>query len=112
MEGARRTRRSFLSFLFNPFLVSDPDRQNDLQNTLRTARYISHLLKKTDIFSDVAVRVEQARDSGVDVNDVDLVFTARERGRLYLNSSTEVGNNEGTAVRHTFISDLVYTHST
>jgi len=90
--------------------VSDPDRPNDLQNTLRTARYISHLLKKTDIFSDVAVRVDQAHHPGADVNDVDLVFTTRERGRLYLNSSTEVGNNEGTAVRHKLTSDLVHTH--
>ena len=86
--------------------MSDPDRPNDLQNTLRTARYISHLLKKTDIFSDVAVRVDQAHHPGADVN----VFTTRERGRLYLNSSTEVGNNEGTAVRHKLTSDLVHTH--
>lgn len=90
--------------------MSDPDRPNDLQHTLRTARYISHLLKKTDIFSDVAVKVDRARDPGADVNDIDLVFTTRERGRLYLNSSTELGNNEGTAVSCKLISDLVCTH--
>jgi len=101
MEGARRTRHSFLSFLFDPFLVSDPDRPTDLQSTLRTARHISHLLNKTDIFSGVAVRVDQARDPSADSNDIDLVFITRERGRLYLNSSTELGNNEGTAVRCT-----------
>ncbi|KAL9709920.1 hypothetical protein Ac2012v2_006980 [Leucoagaricus gongylophorus] len=97
MEGARRTRHSFLSFLFGPFLVSDPDRPTDLQSTLRTARHISHLLNKTDIFSGMAVRVDQARDPSADSNDIDLVFITRERGRLYLNSSTELGNNEGTA---------------
>jgi outer membrane protein insertion porin family len=103
VEGAHRTRRSFLSFLFNPFLSSDPDRLTDLQSTLQTARHISTLLNKTDIFSNVAVKVDQARDPSADSNDVDLVFTTRERGRFYLNSSTEVGNNEGNAVRPMYI---------
>jgi hypothetical protein len=70
-----------------------------LRTTLHTARYLAHLLNKTDVFSHVAVTVDQARDALASSNDVDLVFTTKERGRLYLNSSTELGNNEGTAVR-------------
>ncbi|KAF9445599.1 hypothetical protein P691DRAFT_805471 [Macrolepiota fuliginosa MF-IS2] len=97
VEGAHRTRRSFLSFLVNPFLVPDPDKPQDLQSTLHAARHIAHLLNKTDVFSNVAVKVEQAREPLADSADVDLVFTAKERGRLYLNSSTELGNNEGNA---------------
>ncbi|KXN80814.1 SAM50-like protein SPAC17C9.06 [Leucoagaricus sp. SymC.cos] len=97
IEGAHRTRRSFLSFLVSPFLVQDPEKPADLQTTLQTARHVAYILNKTDIFSNVAVQVDKARDPIADSNDVDLVFTTRERGRLYLNSSTELGNNEGNA---------------
>lgn len=96
VEGATRTRRSFLGHLIAPHLQNTET--NDLQTTLNTARYLAHLLNKTDIFSHVAVNVEHARNSLAASNDVDLVFTTKERGRLYLNSSTELGNNEGTAV--------------
>ncbi|EKM75679.1 hypothetical protein AGABI1DRAFT_116270 [Agaricus bisporus var. burnettii JB137-S8] len=95
VEGATRTRRSFLGHLIAPHLQNTET--NDLQTTLNTARYLAHLLNKTDIFSHVAVNVEHARNSLAASNDVDLVFTTKERGRLYLNSSTELGNNEGTA---------------
>jgi outer membrane protein insertion porin family len=97
VEGAARTRRSFLAYLFAPHLGEKE--AHDLKTTLHTARYLAHLLHKTDIFSHVAVTVDQARDALASSSDVDLVFTTKERGRLYLNSSTELGNNEGTAVR-------------
>lgn len=36
-------------------------------------------------------------------NDVDVIFTTKERGKYFLKTSTEVGNNEGNAVRTSWI---------
>lgn len=52
------------------------------------------------------MKVEAAREPLAHSNDVDLVFTTKERGRLYLNSSTELGNNEGNAVSSIAYVDL------
>jgi hypothetical protein len=52
------------------------------------------------MFKSVEARIERARDSVANVDDVDIVFTVPEKGRYYLNTSTELGNNEGSAVRH------------
>jgi hypothetical protein len=42
--------------------------------------------------------LERPRDPLARPGDVDLVFKNKERGRLYASSSTELGNNEGSAV--------------
>ncbi|TFK66342.1 hypothetical protein BDN72DRAFT_844495 [Pluteus cervinus] len=95
VEGAKNTRQSFLGFLINPFLANED--ASDLESLLRTTRYISHRLQETDIFQHVEAKIERARDVLADANDVDIVFKTRERGRLFLNTSTELGNNEGSA---------------
>lgn len=43
--------------------------------------------------------LEPTRDVTAPVHDVDLVFKTKERGRLQLKTSTEFGNQEGSAVR-------------
>ncbi|KAJ6616408.1 surface antigen-domain-containing protein [Mycena sp. CBHHK59/15] len=85
----RHTRRSFLHFLINPL--------NDLQLALHTARRISDVLQRTDMFHTVEVKLERAEAPLASKNDVDLVFVTREKGRVYVKSATEVGNNEGSA---------------
>lgn len=103
VEGAKNTRQSFLGFLINPILSSTPiptenTPQSNLGSVLHTARRISHTLQETDLFHSVEAKIEKARNVLADDGDVDIVFKAREKGRLYLNSSTELGNNEGSAV--------------
>lgn len=46
--------------------------------------------------------MESATDGSLlaESGDVDLVLRVRERGRLMLKTSTDVGNGEGTAVSH------------
>jgi len=100
VEGAALTRSSFLGFLINPFLSpTTKDSPNTLESVLHTARNLSNILQKADTFKSVEARIEQAQDPLAKPDDVDLVFKVHEKGRFYLNTSTELGNNEGNAVR-------------
>ncbi|KZT68930.1 hypothetical protein DAEQUDRAFT_711147 [Daedalea quercina L-15889] len=105
VEGAVRTRQSFLSALVTPFLPrpvspsfgASSEPPSTLGDALHTARHLGSLLQETDIFQSVEARLEGSRDFLARPGDVDLVFRTRERGRFYLNTSTQVGNNEGGA---------------
>ncbi|KAJ7669263.1 surface antigen-domain-containing protein [Mycena polygramma] len=96
VEGAPHTRPSFLRFLIDP-LLPPPSAENDLQTALHSARHIAEVLQRADIFHKVDVKLERATAPLAGKHDVDLVFTTREKGRFYAKSSTEVGNNEGSA---------------
>ncbi|KAJ6571994.1 surface antigen-domain-containing protein [Mycena capillaripes] len=96
VEGAHHTRPSFLRFLIDP-LIPPPSAENDLQTVLHAARHIADVLQRTDIFHAVDVKLERATAPLASKHDVDLVFKTREKGRFYAKSSTEVGNNEGSA---------------
>jgi outer membrane protein insertion porin family len=98
VEGAHNTRPSFLKFLIDP-LIPPPSAENDLQTALHAARHISDVLQRTDIFRTVDAKLERASSPLASKHDVDLVFTTREKGRFLIKSSTELGNNEGSAVR-------------
>ncbi|KAG7447227.1 mitochondrial protein [Guyanagaster necrorhizus] len=95
VEGAKNTRGSFLGFLIDPVLLSEP--HNDLQSVLYAARSIADVLLRTETFSSVETRIEHARDELAGPRDVNLVFKTRERGRWFVKSATEFGNNEGSA---------------
>ncbi|KAG5651012.1 hypothetical protein H0H81_010230 [Sphagnurus paluster] len=98
VEGAKATRSSFLASIINPVLSSRaPEVPSNLQSVLHTTRHISHLLQKTDIFQSVDARLERSQDELSPAGSVDLVFKTREKGRFYLNTATELGNNEGNA---------------
>lgn len=99
VEGATHTRRSFLSSLVHPYLSSSAESPQTLESVLHTTRQFGHVLNETDIFQHVSAKLEASRDVYAKTGDVDVVFKAKEKGRLYLSTSTEVGNNEGGAVR-------------
>ena len=94
VEGADHTRDSFLRFLTRPHLAREHE---TLEDVLHTGRYLSHLLQKSDVCSHVEARVEGARDLLAGPHDVDLVLRTKERGRFFLKTATELGNNEGSA---------------
>ena len=66
---------------------------------LRNTRAIGGLLQETDVFESVIAKLEASHGVFAQPGDVDSVFETREKGRFYLNTSTQVGNNEGGAVR-------------
>ncbi|KAJ7484514.1 surface antigen-domain-containing protein [Mycena latifolia] len=96
VEGVPHTRPVFLRSIIDP-LLPPPDAESDLQTTMHTARRIADVLARADIFHAVDVKFERAAAPLAGKHDVDLVFTTREKGRFFAKSSTEVGNNEGSA---------------
>ncbi|TFL02734.1 mitochondrial protein [Pterulicium gracile] len=105
VEGAPKTRQSFLGFLIQPILSDPPASSSpedlrtkeNLSYVLHKTRHIGHILKETDLFHSVSARLERSEDNLAAANDVDVVFKAREKGRFYLSTSTELGNEEGSA---------------
>jgi len=93
IEGAKGTRRSFLNSLISSSLPKNEE--PTLQDVLHTTRRVSHLLKKSDIFSSVHASIVPSPDS--DSTAVSILYKTTERGKFYLSSSTELGNNEGSA---------------
>ncbi|PFH50483.1 hypothetical protein AMATHDRAFT_144908 [Amanita thiersii Skay4041] len=94
VEGASNTRQSFLASLINPILNKPA---TTLGQVIHTTRSISDVLNRTDIFKSVEVRLERSTHDLAHHSDLDLVFKTREHGRYFLNTSTELGNNEGSA---------------
>ena len=99
IEGADHTRKSFLGSIVRHHM-GEPFAQGEstLQNVLLKARNVGHTLQETGLFHYVNATLEPTRDVTASVHDVDLVFKTKEKGRLQLKTSTEFGNQEGSAV--------------
>ncbi|THG97311.1 hypothetical protein EW026_g4663 [Hermanssonia centrifuga] len=100
VEGAAHTRKSFLASLVHPYVHAEPLVLNNstLGSVLQTSREIGHLLNETDIFASVVAKLEPSRDVFARPGDIDLVFQTKEKSRMYLKTTGEIGNNEGGAV--------------
>jgi hypothetical protein len=125
--GAHNTSQSFLDWITKPHLpsytfpesssadansssssdTSGPDaatghtqpQLQTLQSVLHTAKDLSAVLHRADIFSSVRTELVRAGDPLASAEAVDLLVRVREKGKWFLKTSTEVGNNEGSAVR-------------
>lgn len=102
VRGAVRTRNSFLGSIFDPYLAPSPDEPQTLGTVLRKTKEMKSLLEETDLFSHVEAVIDRSRDVVAHPDDVDVIFLAKEKGRYFLNTSTQVGNNEGGAVSSPF----------
>ncbi|KAJ3485635.1 hypothetical protein NLI96_g4835 [Meripilus lineatus] len=107
VEGATKTRKSFLGSLVLPYLPAKSDPPTTLESVLHSTRALGSLLQETDVFESVIAKLEASQSIFAQPGDVDVVFKTREKGRFYLNTSTQVGNNEGGAsatcrIRNTF----------
>jgi hypothetical protein len=103
VEGAAHTRQSFLAWLINPHLPQ-PSEPSTLESVLHITRQLSHILQETDAFHTVDATIERSRDVLANARDVDVVFKTREKGRYYMKTATEMGNEEGTAVSEVLFS--------
>lgn len=113
VEGAPLTRTSFLSSIINPLLspnfpfsrnelapsLEGVPRARTLESVLHTTRRITDVFMRSDIFASVQPSLQRSRDPLAQTEDIDLVLRCREHGRFFLKTATEIGNNEGTAVR-------------
>lgn len=96
VQGTPHTRRSFLDSLVRPYIK--PEAQT-LGSILHDARAIGALLNDLDVYDSVVARVERSREPLAQHDDVELIFKMREKSRMFLKTATEIGNNEGGAVR-------------
>ena len=99
VRGAVRTRDSFLGSIIDPVLERQDEDSPTLGTVLQKTKEIKSLLEETDLFSQVEAVIDRSRGPLAHPDDVDVVFLTREKGRYFLNTSTQVGNNEGGAVR-------------
>lgn len=119
IEGATKTRPSFLARVVNPYftpqlatstklspvspfpshLISeDLSNESTLETVLHQTRLIGNALARTQLFKKIVPELEIPKDDMASVEDVDVVFRVEERGRLSLKSATEVGDGDATAV--------------
>ena len=103
VEGATHTRSSFLNWLFHPYLSSslgtdDLGPNSSVQSVLRATKKLSNVLLDSNIFSTVQPRIEPSKSLLSKYGDVDIVFQTQERKKWFLRTSTELGENGGSAV--------------
>lgn len=108
--GARTTRSSFLSNLVAPYLPTLPPASylstepppagpsQTLRSVLGTAREVSGLFSKFDIFKEVDASLEASPSILAEAEDVDIVIRVKEAPRFFLRTATDIGDGEGSAV--------------
>lgn len=100
VRGAVRTRESFLGSIIDPILQSRDEKEDPtLGSVLRKTKEIKTLLEESDLFTQVEAIIDRSRSALASPDDVDVVFLTKEKGRYFVQTSTQVGNNEGGAVR-------------
>ncbi|KAG8995249.1 hypothetical protein FRB94_009324 [Tulasnella sp. JGI-2019a] len=105
VEGAPNTRASFLAGIIEPHIQSGVSRsanatappKTSLAEVLETTRRISSLLQETQVFKSVHTTIERSGFPFADDNDVEVVYRCKERGKWFLKTSTDIGNQEGSA---------------
>jgi outer membrane protein insertion porin family len=104
VEGATTTRSSFLDWLINPHLerhvsrIGEAQEGENVRAVLNTAKRITNALLETDNFASVEPRIEAAKSYLANEGDVELVFATKPKGRYFLKTATEIGDQEGNVV--------------
>jgi outer membrane protein insertion porin family len=97
--GAHRTRPSFLNWLLKPHLddmsLHSPQ-PTTLSDILKTTRRITANMLETDVFTHVVPRLEASRDPMAHPGDLSLLLQTRQKGRFFLKTATELGDQEGS----------------
>ncbi|EJD36254.1 hypothetical protein AURDEDRAFT_147230 [Auricularia subglabra TFB-10046 SS5] len=93
VQGTVHTRPGFLQALIAPHLGPG----DTFGDALHTTRSVVAALSRTDIFSSVNPTLHQASSPLARRGDVDILLNVVERGRLFVKTSTELGNGEGSA---------------
>lgn len=98
ISGSKHTRPGFLQSVCSPYLPKPGQETLPLGEVLKRTRDLCDALRSFDIFKSVDAGLDEARDLAAQPGDVDLHVKVQEKGRLFLKTSTDVGNGEGSAV--------------
>ena len=74
--------------------------KHTLESVLKATRSMTHSLLETGIFTTVEPTIEKAQDVLANYGDVDILLRTKQKGRFFLKTSTEVGDQEGSVVRN------------
>lgn len=104
VEGANGTSRAFLASVVQPYLSSPSPSTSPSPNTTSTSppketlttllhksRAVSSSLLSTGVFKSVSPTLSASRHPFAEPGDFELVIKAREGGRVFLKTGTEVG---------------------
>ena len=98
--GDTRTRPAFLDWIMKPHMkphfVRPSEDSSTVEDVLRITKRVTNALLETDIYASVMPGIESAQDLLARPNEVDLVLYTRPKGRYFLRTSSEVGNQEGS----------------
>ncbi|KAG8916306.1 hypothetical protein FRC01_003239 [Tulasnella sp. 417] len=101
VEGAHRTRSSFLGSLVTPYFAApadgSPPKPTTLADVLSTTQEVRSLLQDTQIFTSVKPTLERSWSPLAERDDIDIVFRCTERGKYFIRTATDLGNQEGSA---------------
>ena len=97
LEGAARTRQSFLDWLVKPHLLVCNE-ERSLASVLRATRNITQTLLEADIFAGMEPRIERARSAVASPDDVDIIYRVKEKSSYYIKTATEVSGQESSVV--------------
>lgn len=97
------TRRDFLSNMLKPFLgatwpswlYSTPPAPETLHEVLLSTKYMIQHIDQLGVFDMERARVRLEPAPSGNPDEVEMVLSLRERGRLFLKAGTEFGGNEG-----------------
>ena len=88
--------------LLNKLIYSDrlehvlPGQYASLSSILSLTQSLGTDLTSMDLFSDIDATLQPSQ-TGLSVEDVDIVLACKEKGNYFLKTSTDVGNGEGNA---------------
>lgn len=93
--------------MFRPYLSSstgtyDLGPDSTVQSVLRATKTLSNVLIETNIFDVVQPRIEISKDILSKYGEVDIIIKTKEKKKWFLRTSTELGENGGSAVRILF----------
>ncbi|KAG9000288.1 hypothetical protein FRB90_011865 [Tulasnella sp. 427] len=101
VEGAEKTRTSFVGSLVKPYIASPTDgtspRPTTLSDVISTTNEVQSLLMATQIFKSVKPTLERSWSPLAEQDDIDIVFKCAEKGKYFIRTATDVGNQEGSA---------------
>ncbi|KAL5476991.1 hypothetical protein ACEPAI_3177 [Sanghuangporus weigelae] len=100
VDGANKTRSSFLHWVIEPQLTRAKSDSSTLSDVLFSTKSVARKLLETDLFHYVLPRLEGSKDVLAQPGDVDLILQTRQKGKYFLKTATELGNQEGSVSVH------------
>lgn len=91
--GTKATRPDFLEKAASSVLDS-----KTVADVVNSSQEVAERLLRLDIFEDVQVLLDRANDPLAAPDSINVVYRVKEKGRLYIKTGTEIGNNEGNMV--------------